>query len=219
MKAQIGKLKKESKFVELKGVEATEEEPKVKAARGVIEEHMEPTLVLPDDVIENYEKTSGIIVKIRKLFGIRKIGGLAKRQKDEKPRPNFDRALGLSALTGIIAGIVIYILLRLDIFLSLGMSVGLIISVSGALASIILLYLWKKNRIEFSKKISILITILMVFVGLYGIYINTVEIFRCVGYILVALEVIIAVFLVVRELIIFLIRRDLYIISMQLAEK
>ncbi|MEX0568872.1 MAG: hypothetical protein Q6363_006905, partial [Candidatus Njordarchaeota archaeon] len=153
--------------------ESTETTEKTKSIEIIPKEPAEIQFpMISDEIINDYEQIENTLNKIRKLMGIRKVGGIAKRYKDKKPRPNFDRSLGILALLGIIIGLIIYGAYRVDIFMSLGMNIGLMISFGGLLASSIMIILWKKKVVEFSKKISLIVLVLSLFLSIYGIFIN-----------------------------------------------
>ena len=190
------------------------EELALKKAEGTAETVETPKVApaITDDVIKEFEQSSGAINKIRKILGVRKIFGVAKRYKDKKPRPNFDYALGQLAILGVIIGTITYFLYKVDIFTALGMNIGMLISVGGLLAAIIMLILWRKRIVEFTKKISILITAIYIPLSIYGIIINLATIVDIVA-VLAVIEAVVAVFITLRELVIFLIGRGLLLIA------
>jgi len=189
------------------GVEGTgEEETQPPGSVGV------GGLVISEDLMRDFEEYEGTLNRIRKLLGIRKIWGIAKRYKDKKPRPNFDRALGILAIIGLAIGVAIYFIGQIDIFVALGMNIGMLISVGGLIASTAMILLWWRGLVEFTRKLFIFITAIYIPLSIYGIIINLITMISYTA-ILPGIEAIIATILTLRELIQFLIARSLIILS------
>jgi len=169
-------------------------------------------LVISEDLIRDFEEYEGTLNRIRKLLGIRKIWGIAKRYKDKKPRPNFDRALGILAIIGLAIGVAIYFIGQIDMFVALGMNIGMLISVGGLIASTAMILLWWRGLVEFTRKLFIFITAIYIPLSIYGIIINLITMISYTA-ILPGIEAIIATILTLRELIQFLIARNLIILS------
>ncbi|RLE90308.1 MAG: hypothetical protein DRJ46_04100 [Thermoprotei archaeon] len=90
----------------------------------------------------------------------------------------------------------------------------MLISVGGLLAAMTMLILWRKRIVEFSKKISILITAIYIPLSIYGIIINLATIVDIVA-VLAVIEAAVAIFITLRELVIFLIGRGLLLIALR----
>jgi len=169
----------------------------------VEEEHPTPIEIPGAEKMERLRPTvykkvgkEGIIARLRYLLGLRKIRHIPEKDKPEKP--NFNKAMGYAALFGLTIGIALYIVSIIrDIFVSIGINVGLLLSVAGIVGSTILILLRVRGEIHYGKITSLMLAISYI-IAAVGIYINAYMLIRVSIYILL-LDMALAILLVVHR--------------------
>ncbi len=134
--------------------------------------------------------------KLKNLLGLRKLRHIPEKDRAEKP--NFDKAMGYAVAIGLLIGGIMYIRSIIEnIYTSIGINVGLLLSSSGILAGAILWRLKRGGTIILGR-LSTFIIIICIPIAIFGIIINSWLLIG-INWIFVVIEVIVALLLIIHR--------------------
>jgi len=138
-----------------------------------------------------------IIDRIKRLFGLRKIKKLKDKEKTLE-KPDFNFAIGFVALLGLTLALIVYLIKVLsDVFVSIGVNVGFMLSVAGLLVSLSMLLLIAKKMINI-KTFTKIIVVISLLASIYGIASNAFILLFYAPY-LIVIEAIISAYLILLQ--------------------